>query len=130
MINKQTIDKIAAQSINEIDIARTYKNGKATINGYLEDYVHVMEAFISLYEVTFDEKWLHHAKDLAHHCLDYFYDEKEQFFRFTSRQDSDLITPHFEVEDNVIPAANSVMANVLFKLSIYFENNYFKENSK
>ena len=28
MINKQTIDKIAAQSINEIDIARTYKNGK------------------------------------------------------------------------------------------------------
>jgi hypothetical protein len=112
------------------NLSRTYKNGKATINGYLEDYVHVMEAFISLYEVTFDEKWLHHSKDLAHHCLDYFYDEKEQFFRFTSRQDSDLITPHFEVEDNVIPAANSVIANVLFKLSIYFENSYFEKISR
>jgi uncharacterized protein YyaL (SSP411 family) len=41
-----------------------------------------------------------------------------------------LITPHFEVEDNVIPAANSVIANVLFKLSIYFENSYFEKISR
>jgi uncharacterized protein YyaL (SSP411 family) len=138
-LNNENYLKIALQNANFIveklwnsdgNLSRTYKNGKATINGYLEDYVHVMDAFISLYEVTFDENWLHRAKDLAHHCLDYFYDEKEQFFRFTSRQDSDLITPHFEVEDNVIPAANSVMANVLFKLSIYFENPYFEKISQ
>lgn len=138
-LNDEKYLKIALQNANFIieklwnadgNLFRTYKNGKATINAYLEDYVHVMEAFISLYEVTFDENWLHKTKDLAHHCLDYFYDEKEQFFRFTSRQDSDLITPHFEVEDNVIPAANSVIANVLFKLSIYFENNYFEKISQ
>jgi len=138
-LNDEKYLKIAFQNANFIieklcnvdgNLFRTYKNGKATINGYLEDYVHVMEAFISLYEVTFDEHWLHKTKDLAHHCLDYFYAEKEQFFRFTSRQDSDLITPHFEVEDNVIPAANSVMANVLFKLSIYFENSYFEKISR
>lgn len=138
-LNEEKYLKIALQNANFIieklwnadgNLFRTYKNGKATINAYLEDYVHVMEAFISLYEVTFDENWLHKTKDLAHHCLDYFYDEKEQFFRFTSRQDNDLITPHFEVEDNVIPAANSVMANVLFKLSIYFENSYFEKISQ
>lgn len=138
-LNDEKYLKIALQNANFIieklwnadgNLFRTYKNGKATINGYLEDYVHVMEASISLYEVTFDEHWLLKTKDLVHHCLDYFYDEKEQFFRFTSRQDSDLITPHFEVEDNVIPAANSVMANVLFKLSIYFENSYFEKISQ
>ncbi len=138
-LNDENYLKIALKNANFIieklwnsdgNLFRTYKNKKATINGYLEDYAHVMEAFISLYEVTFDENWLHKTKDLAHHCLDYFYDEKEQFFRFTSRQDSDLITPHFEVEDNVIPAANSVMANVLFKLSIYFENSYFEKISQ
>jgi len=138
-LNDEKYLKIALQNANFIieklwnidgNLFRTYKNGKATINGYLEDYVHVMEAFISLYEVTFDEKWLNHTKDLAHQCLDYFYDEKEQFFRFTSRQDNDLITPHFEVEDNVIPAANSVMASVLFKLCIYFENSYFEKISR
>lgn len=138
-LNDEKYLKIALKNANFIieklwnfdgNLFRTYKNGKATINAYLEDYVHVMEAFTSLYEVTFDENWLHKTKDLAHHCLDYFYDEKEQFFRFTSRQDNDLITPHFEVEDNVIPAANSVMANVLFKLSIYFENSYFEKISR
>ena len=138
-LNNEKYLKIALKNANFIieklwnvdgNLFRTYKNKKATINGYLEDYVHVMEASISLYEVTLDEHWLHKTKDLVHHCLDYFYDEKEQFFRFTSRQDSDLITPHFEVEDNVIPAANSVMANVLFKLSIYFENSYFEKISQ
>ena len=111
------------------NLFRTYKNGTATINGYLEDYVHVMESFIALYEVTFDEKWLHSAKQLVDYCFDEFYDEKQQFFAFTSKKDAALITPHFEVEDNVIPAANSVMASVLFKMSIYFENDYYEKTA-
>ena len=60
------------------NLFRTYKNGTATINGYLEDYVHVMESFIALYEVTFDEKWLHNAKQLVDYCFDEFYDENQQ----------------------------------------------------
>ena len=121
---------------SEGNLFRTYKNGtrggaeqsvaKATINGYLEDYAHVIQAFITLYEVTLDEKWLQNAKQLTDYCFDFFYDEKAQFFSFTSKKDSQLITPHFEVEDNVIPAANSVMAENLFKLSIYFNNSYYE----
>jgi hypothetical protein len=121
---------------SEGNLFRTYKNGtrggaeqsvaKATINGYLEDYAHVIQAFITLYEVTLDEKWLQNAKQLTDYCFDFFYDEKAQFFSFTSKKDSKLITPHFEVEDNVIPAANSVMAENLFKLSIYFNNSYYE----
>jgi uncharacterized protein YyaL (SSP411 family) len=105
---------------------RTYKNGKATINGYLEDYAHVIQGFITLYEATLDESWLQHAKQLTDYCFDNFYDEKAQFFSFTSQKDENLITAHFEVEDNVIPAANSVMANNLFHLSIYFNNSYYE----
>ena len=115
---------------NEGNLFRNYKNGKANINGYLEDYAQVIDAFISLYEVTFDENWLFYSKQLAHYCLDHFYDEQQQFFAFTSNKDEALIIPHFEVEDNVIPAANSVMANNLFRLSIYFENNYFEKISQ
>ena len=128
--------KIALQNANFIttklwnsegNLFRTYKNGKATINAYLEDYVHVMESFIALYEVTFDEQWLQNTKQLLDYCFDQFYDEKQQFFAFTSKKDTELISSHFEVEDNVIPAANSVMANVLFKMSIYFENQYYEK---
>ena len=109
---------------------RNYKNGKATINAYLEDYAHVIDAFIALYEVTFDETWLQYAKQLTHYSYDHFYDEQQQFFAFTSKTDDALITPHFEVEDNVIPAANSVMASNLFRLSVYFENAYFEKTAR
>ena len=109
------------------NLKHSYKDGKATINGFLEDYAHVIQAFISLYEVTFDEKWLQNAKQLTDYTFDNFYDEKAQFFSFTSHQDEALITTHFELEDNVIPASNSVMANALFRLSIYFENSYYEK---
>lgn len=110
----------------EGNLFRTYKNNKASINGYLEDYVHVIQGFITLYETTLDENWLQNAKQLTDYCFDFFYDEKVQFFSFTSTKDPDLVTPHFEVEDNVIPAANSVMASNLFRLAIYFNNSHYE----
>ena len=111
----------------EGNLNHSYKNGKASINGFLEDYAHVIQAFISLYEVTFDEKWLQNAKQLTDYAFDNFYDDKAQFFSFTSHQDEALITNHFEIEDNVIPASNSVMADALYKLSIYFNNTYYEK---
>jgi uncharacterized protein YyaL (SSP411 family) len=112
---------------SEGNLKHSYKDNKATINGFLEDYAHVIQAFISLYEVTFDEQWLQNAKQLTDYTFDNFYDEHQQFFSFTSHQDEALITQHFEVEDNVIPASNSVMADALFKLSIYFNNSYYEK---
>ena len=133
--NKNYLD-IALQNANFIlkkiwhpegNLFHSYKNGKATVNGFLEDYAHLIQAFISLYEVTFDEKWLQDARQLADYAFDNFYDEKAQFFSFTSHQDEALVTSHFEVEDNVIPASNSVMADALFRLSVYFENSYYEK---
>lgn len=108
---------------------RNFKNGKATINGYLEDYAHTIDSFISLYTSTLDEQWLRYAKQLADYCFDHFYDSEAKFFRFTSDLDENLIAPHFEIEDNVIPASNSVMAENLHKLGIYFANSHYRETA-
>lgn len=109
------------------NLFHSFKNEKATINGFLEDYAFVIDAFIALYEATFEETWLEYAKNLTNYCLDHFYDETKQLFRFTSDLDESLIVDHFETEDNVIPASNSVMAENLFKLSVYFENSYYEK---
>ena len=109
------------------NLFHNYKNNKATINGYLEDYAHVIQAFITIYEITFDESWLFKSKQLTDYCLDHFYDEPSGFFSFTSNLDEKLIATHFETEDNVIPASNSVMANCLYKMGIYFENPYYEK---
>ncbi|MFM9987813.1 thioredoxin domain-containing protein [Flavobacterium sp.] len=106
---------------------RSYKNNKNTIEGFLEDYAFTIDAFINLYQATLEETYLHQAKELTNYCFDNFYDEKQQFFAFNSRNSSQLIAQHFETEDNVMPSSNSVMANNLYILSILFNNSYYEK---
>jgi uncharacterized protein len=108
------------------NLFHSFKDGKATINGFLEDYAAVIELFIRVYQVSLDENWLHKSKQLTDYCLDHFYDEKSGFFSFKSNLDEALIVPHFEVEDNVISASNSVMGHNLYLLGIYFENAHYE----
>ncbi|MDY7396241.1 thioredoxin domain-containing protein [Aureibaculum sp. 2210JD6-5] len=108
---------------------RNYKDGKSSINAYLIDYATTIDAFINLYEVTLDEKWLHNAKKMTDYCFDHFYDDKSQMFYFTSDNDPQLITRKIETDDNVIPSSNSIMANNLFKLGHYFANPTYAKNA-
>ncbi len=112
------------------NLFRSYKIGKATINGFLEDYVCVIQSFIALFEVTFDEKWLHSAKQLMDYSMEHFYDTNRKFFSYTSDLDSALISKHYEIEDNVIPASNSIMAQNLYKLSVHFSNSFYEETAQ
>ncbi|UWX55510.1 thioredoxin domain-containing protein [Maribacter litopenaei] len=97
-----------------------YKNGKSTINGYLEDYASVIDAFIGLYQISCDESWLEIALELMEYCLANFLNLENGLFYFTSKKDQFLIRRTIEVEDNVIPSSNSIMAHNLFKLSKFY----------
>ncbi len=102
-----------------------HKNGKSTIVGFLEDYAAVIDGFIGLYEITFDEKWLNHSLKLTHYVIDNFTDTSTGLFYFTSDKDALLIRKTLEVADNVIPSSNSIMAHNLLKLSKYFPEQEF-----
>ncbi len=104
-----------------------FKNGKSTINGYLEDYATTIDAFISLYENTIDEQWLITARNLTNYTFDHFFDAKSSMFYFTSNEDEALVSRSLEYRDNVIPASNSVMAKNLFKLAHYFDNTHYRK---
>lgn len=106
---------------------RNFKNGKADITGYLEDYAWVIRGFTKLYQVTFDEKWLLEAKKLLNICLNEFFDKKDGLFFFTSNTAQALIARKKEIFDNVIPSSNSVMAQNLYELSMYFEEDIYSD---
>lgn len=108
-------------------IYRNYKNGKASINGFLDDYALLIEAMICLYECTFEEDYLHRAKALTDHTLDHFRDDESGMFFYTSDEDEALIARKYETMDNVIPASNSVMAWNLKKLSQFFEEKRYEK---
>ncbi len=106
-----------------------YKDGKSTINGYLEDYATAIDAFLALYEITLNETWLTTSRDLANYAFDHFFDDTSKMFYFTSNEDESLVSRSIEYRDNVIPASNSIMAKNLFKLSHYFDNAHYRETT-
>ena len=110
-------------------IYRNYKNGKSTIDGFLEDYAHVIDAFISLYQVTFDKEWIERAANLMEYAVKNFQDEKSKMFFFTA-SDTKLIARKMEINDNVIPASNSVMALNIFRLGHYYYNKKYADSSR
>ena len=111
-------------------LLRNYKNNKGYINGYLEDYSAVISGFIALHEITLDDKWLKYSKKITDYVYNHFYNEETKMFYFTSDLDEKLLSRTVNFRDNVIPSSNSMMANNLFLLSHYFDNEYYLETAK
>ena len=115
---------------NSGQLLHSYKAGESKINAYLEDYAAVISGFISLHEITLDKKWLDYSKKMTEYVYDNFHNNSNQMFYFTSIKDDKLINRTVDFRDNVIPSSNSIMANNLFLLSHYYDNeNYFNTAS-
>ncbi|MDH3697133.1 MAG: thioredoxin domain-containing protein [Flavobacteriaceae bacterium] len=106
---------------------RTPYNADGTIHGFADDYALLADAYIALYETCSDLQWLERSKGLFEALLSHFYDPKSGLFHYTSSDDAKLIRRSFEREDNVIPASNSVLAQIAFKLDRYYPHAKFGE---
>ncbi|WP_262249611.1 thioredoxin domain-containing protein [Parapedobacter soli] len=91
------------------------------IPGFLDDYAFTIEAYIALYEATFDETWLHQAKRLVEYVLTNFYDEEASVFYYTSAHAEQLIARKTETMDNVISSSTSTIARQLRWLGLAFD---------
>ncbi|WP_215222915.1 thioredoxin domain-containing protein [Echinicola shivajiensis] len=108
---------------------RSYKNNQAYTPAFLEDYAAIIQAFIKLYQLTFDEKWLKKAKELTDFCLRHFYDQEDHLFYFNNPDAEELIANKKEIFDNVIPSSNAIMAENLHHLGLYYYDNYYSHLS-
>jgi uncharacterized protein YyaL (SSP411 family) len=108
---------------------RNYKNGKATINAFLDDYAFLVNALINYYQVSFDETYLEKSYSLTRYVEKHFFDKNSGMFFYTDDQYSNLIARKMEVSDNVIPSSNSEMAINLLLLGLYFENEKYEKQS-
>ncbi|HWZ13930.1 MAG TPA: thioredoxin domain-containing protein [Mucilaginibacter sp.] len=125
---------IANKLINNTGrLNRVYKSsfsfGEGRGEAFLDDYANIIDAFIALYEVTFDERWLIQAKKLTEQAIAHYYDEAGGIFFFTADDDEQLIARKSEIMDGVIPASNSVMARNLKKLGLLYNEEPFLEIS-
>lgn len=110
---------------NDFSLWRNYKDFNSSIDGFLEDYALVAEAFLNLYQVTLDVQWLNISKGLMDYCISHFYDSENGLFSFTSNKSESLYVKKYELFDNVIPSSNAVIAHVLYRLGLLYDvSNY------
>ncbi len=105
---------------------RTYKDGRARLNGYLEDYANLIDALLELYQATFVEKWFVAARMLAEAVMYFFAADDGQGFYDTSHDHEKLIVRPRTLQDNATPAGNSMMAKQLLRLAAFTgEGSYY-----
>jgi uncharacterized protein YyaL (SSP411 family) len=99
-------------------LLRTYSAGShGKLNGYLEDYAFMLDALVSLYEATFDARWIETALALAHKLIEEFWDDAEGGFFYTGRSHEALIARTKDPHDTSTPSGNSTAALALLRLS-------------
>jgi len=107
-------------------LLRTWKDGVAKFNAYLEDYAFLIEGLVTLFETTGEARWLNEALTLTDRMIEEFWDEEGGGFFFTGKSHESLIVRSKDYFDNATPSGNSVAAFVLLRLAALMDNQTYR----
>ena len=103
-------------------LLRTYKDGQAKLNAYLDDYAFSIDGLLTLFETGGDLRWFEEAVALTETMIKEFWDEQDGGFFYTGNSHEELIVRSKDVFDNATPSGNSVAADVLLRLGLLCDN--------
>ena len=127
LANARFIEKNLFQ--NDGQLWRSFTDGSASIPAFLEDYSFLAKAYIRLYQLGFDKHWLTLARQLSDYAIRNYFDPKTGMFFYTPANAKHIIVRKMLIVDDAIPSSNAVMAEVLYSLGVYFENNDYLAKS-
>ena len=110
-------------------LLRTYKEGHAKLNAYLEDYAFLIDGLVTLFEASGELQWLEEAHNLTATMIDEFWDNEEGGFFYTGRSHEELIVRSKDFFDNATPSGNSVAAEVLLRVGLLTDNQDYQRRA-
>ena len=108
-------------------LLRTFNAGQARLNAYLEDHAFLLEALLTLYEATFEDRWFDEARALGDALLERFADPERGGFFSTSSDHEQLLTRRKDLEDAPIPSGGSAAALGLLRLAALTGEHRYEE---
>jgi uncharacterized protein len=109
---------LGKQMVRDGRLLRSWKDGQARITGYLEDYSMVGAGLLSLYEATFDRRWLDESRRLAEEALRLFWSADLNAFFDTGHDQEALVVRPRNLFDNAVPSGTSVAIDWLLRLAV------------
>jgi uncharacterized protein len=110
-------------------LLRTYKDGRAHLNAYLEDYTCLADGLLALYEASYDTRWFSAARGLMDEAIALFVDEQNGGFFDTGSDHVALISRPKEIMDNATPAGNSVAIDVELRLAAFTGSEAYRKRA-
>ncbi len=99
-------------------LLRSWKDGRAKLPAYLEDYAMVGDGCLAVYEATFNRRWLDEARQLADEVILLFWDESQEGFFDTGRDHEALVVRPRNLLDAAVPSGSSVAIELLLMLAV------------
>jgi uncharacterized protein YyaL (SSP411 family) len=97
-------------------LLHTYRDGRAKLDAYLDDYADLIDGLTRLYEATGEPRWVESALELARIMIDEFADPEQGGFYFTGIHHETLIARQKDIHDNATPSGNGMAATALIRL--------------
>jgi uncharacterized protein len=119
-VARRNADFLLENLQHEGRLLRTWKDGRAKLNGYIEDYANLADGLIHLYQATGEILYLSEAKRLADLMITEFWDGDDGGFYFTANDHEELIVRNKDFYDNATPSGNSSAADVLLRLAKFY----------
>ena len=110
-------------------LLRSWRDGSAKIFGYLEDYAFLVDGLISLYEATFDRRWLDEARFFGDRIPELFRDDGDEALYDTGSDHDRLIVRPRDLFDNAVPCGNSGAVMALLRLGLHTGDSKYQESS-
>lgn len=126
---KRATNFILDNLIADERLLRTWGQGKAKLNGYLDDYSYFIQTLLDLASVDADPKWLEHADRFAKMMLEQFWDKTDEGFFYTSNDHEQLVTRPKSHYDGAIPSGSSVAVFALLRLAKIMDNEEYREKA-
>jgi uncharacterized protein len=111
-------------------LLRTFNDGEARLNAYLEDHAYLLEALLSLYEATFEPRWFAAAREVAGTMIERFGDAENGGFFTTSVDHEELIARRKDLDDHPAPSGNSAAAAGLLRLAALTGESAYGEQAR
>lgn len=108
-------------------LKHVYSGREARVEGFLEDYAHLIQATLSIYESTFNSQYLQIAQDLANRMLQLFWDSSQKQFFFAPAKQNDLVIRPTETYDGATPSSSAIAVTSLVRLGKLTYNDSFLE---
>ena len=111
-------------------LLRSWKDGEARLNAYLEDHAFLLEALLTLYESSFEVRWFDAARELAETMIERFADPNRGGFFTTSDDHEQLVARRKDLDDHPIPSGNSAAAFGLLRLAALTGEHAYAERAE